>query len=173
LQQHAALERFGIAHGGDLDVQARAGLDEGGDIGGDHDHGDVLCGEGGGGNGDAIALEHVGDGLFGINGSLSPSPARPATRPKPTSVVARAGHHDEIAQADAAGGNAEGGQEQDAQGGAGAVESFLQAGFQMARHDWHGSEWIEFIPDSIEPALVVASVIVPLEMIWMLASAML
>ena len=38
LQQHAALQRFGVAHGGDLHIEPRARLDKGRDVRGDqHD----------------------------------------------------------------------------------------------------------------------------------------
>ena len=102
LQQHAALEGFGVAHGGHLHVNALAGFDERRNVRRDHDDGDVLGRERRGRHVDAVALEHVGDGLLGVNRVLvavAGQPDHEAVADK--LVVARAGNHGQIAHAHA------------------------------------------------------------------------
>ncbi len=65
LQQDAALERLGVGQRSDDDVDLRSLAREGGDLGRDHDGGDVLVGEVGRLNLEAEAADEVGDRLLG------------------------------------------------------------------------------------------------------------
>jgi hypothetical protein len=65
LEEDAALESLGIAHGGDHDVDARAGAHEGADVGREHDGGDVLGLDVLLVDGDAVTREGVLDGAEG------------------------------------------------------------------------------------------------------------
>ncbi len=62
MQEHAALERLGVAHRGDGDVDAGAGLEERGDVGGDHHGGGVLSLDLGRIDRESVTLENVADG---------------------------------------------------------------------------------------------------------------
>ena len=128
LQQHAALESLGVAHGRNLHVQAGARFDEGGDVRGHHDDGDVFGGEGGGGHRHSVTLEHVGDRLLGVSGVLVAFARETGDHAKAHElVVPGAGDHGEVAQADSTGAGARNGQEQNEKDGAGAGKELPDA----------------------------------------------
>src|SRR5208282_1238005 len=77
-QEGSAVERFGVADGGDDYVHLRAGAGEGGHGGGDGDGGDVFDGDGGGGNLEAHTQQDVGEHLGGEDGLLLVSGAAQA-----------------------------------------------------------------------------------------------
>ncbi len=67
LQEHAALQTLGVAHGSHIHIQPRARFLEGRNIGRHYDNGHVFGGERRGGNGEAEALQHIGNRLEGLH----------------------------------------------------------------------------------------------------------
>jgi hypothetical protein len=104
LQQHAALERFGVAHRSHLHVNPRAVFHERRNVRRDHDHRDIFGRKCCHRHIDAVTPEHVGDGLLGVNRVLVAIPRQPGDQAVADElVVPRAGHHHQIAHAHAGG----------------------------------------------------------------------
>jgi hypothetical protein len=102
LEEDTALERFGVAEGGDLDVEAGSRLHEGGDVGGDHHHGDVLGGDRRRGHGQVEALQQVGQRLLPEDRILVAVPGQTDHQPVADQlVVPRPGDRDQVAYPDA------------------------------------------------------------------------
>ena len=100
LQQHTALQRFGVAHGGNLHIKPRARFDESRDVGCNQHHAHILGRKGGRQDANPVPLEHVRDGLFGVH-RVFVAVARQSHHQAVTDelVVPRPRHDDEVTHA--------------------------------------------------------------------------
>ncbi len=103
LQEHTPLERLGVAHRGDLHIQALTRLNKGRDLGRHHHHRHIFCRESGRLQIDAITLQEIGDRLLGIDRVLVSIAGQARHQAVPNQLVSPgSSHHRQIADTDSA-----------------------------------------------------------------------